>query len=156
MTQKDIPSSSLEQCFEHVGCQRLLLSIKIALFTSQFIMNKKEQSEIERFPQFILQYYISNRLTFSTASTAPRNNLKYLQSSRMWNMELDSVSIRTLGLHHRYLNKDLVSLHGWRSISVFEEKHSCSIAKAWLIASWKKNVYFGRKRMSLTKFSVTL
>ena len=58
-----------------------------------------------------MQCYIPNWLTSSSASTAPRNDLKYTCSlQECENIELASVTIRSLGRHHRCLNTESVSL----------------------------------------------
>jgi hypothetical protein len=90
---------------------KVIYSIKIVLFKSQFKMPKKEQTSIERFARFVVRYYVHNWFVAPIASTAPRKDLEYLQSLQgCEDKELSSVASRALGRHVWYLSEELVSL----------------------------------------------
>lgn len=90
---------------------RVLYSIKIVLFKTQFKMTKKEQSGMERFARYAVLFYVQNWFSAPFATTAPRTDLEYLQQLQKYDdKELSTAASKALCRHLWYLNEELVSL----------------------------------------------
>src|SRR5678815_2779975 len=90
---------------------RIIYSLKIVLFRSQFNMKEQEAAAMTRFANFAVRFYVPNWFSAPSAASAPRNDLKYLQELECCDdYELSVVASKALKRHLWYLGEELAAL----------------------------------------------
>ena len=92
---------------------KLIYSVKIFLFRSQFPLTARELSSLGHFNTFILKIYLKAWFTCTSASSAPQNDLQLLYDLESYNSTHEAAAkaaIKSFSGHLWYLSEILVGL----------------------------------------------
>ncbi len=109
---------------------KLIYSMKIFLFRSQFRLTAREMSGLSHFNSFVLKVYLKAWFTCACASSAPRNDLQLLcelENYKKINESVANAAIKSFSGHLWYLSETLVGLAFFDS-EVSNEMKSAMVA----------------------------
>ena len=90
---------------------RVIYTIKICLFRSQFSMNKRELTAMQRFALFSVRVYIRAWFQAPLAAAAPSNDLSFLKQLISYeDKHISKAAVIAFSRHMWYLSEVLVSL----------------------------------------------
>lgn len=92
---------------------RIIYSLKIYLFRSQFRLTKHELNALRRFNIFVIKCYVEAWYTSPNAASAPHNDLtffKRLHEYRKNDQLVSTTAVKAFSNHLWYLNELFVGL----------------------------------------------
>ncbi len=92
---------------------KIIYSLKIFLFRSQFHLSVRELSGLRDFSVFVLKIYLESWYTAACAATAPQNDLnllRKLQKYKTTNETIATAAIQSFSRHLWYLSETLIGL----------------------------------------------
>ena len=106
---------------------KIIYSLKIYLYHSQFNLSPRELSGLRNFDLFIITIYLKAWCTAPSATTAPRNDLdliRRLQEYNAANKVVANAAIQSFSRHLWYLSETLIGLAFFDSTLPVSTKHA--------------------------------
>uniref|UniRef100_A0A2S2PCY9 Uncharacterized protein n=1 Tax=Schizaphis graminum TaxID=13262 RepID=A0A2S2PCY9_SCHGA len=130
---------------------KLIYSLKIFLFRSQFKLTARELSALEAFNVFVIQVYIKYWYTASSGELAPYNDLnllKELDNYKKSNIVIGNAAAKSFSRHLWYLSETLIGL------AFFDSKVSSEMKVNMVKSLVKKGADFPLRRITVETTAV--
>ena len=132
---------------------KLIYSLKIYLFRSQFHLSPREMTGIQELNVFVVRLYLKAWFTCTVPASAPRNDLqliKNLVSYSAVNKHVANSTTKSFMRHLWYLNEQLIGLAFFDASLSIEEK-----AELVSALSTESNEEVPPSRVTMTESDVT-